>query len=79
VQFLLYAFGMGVVVIGVTLGVALFRDTVLIQARGAMRYVQPVSAALLLLAGAYTMYYWLTLGGLLAAVHLAREERHTAQ
>ena len=71
VQFLLYAFGMGVVVIGVTLGVALFRDTVLTRARGAMRYVQPASAALLLFAGAYIMYYWLTLGGLLAAVHLA--------
>jgi cytochrome c biogenesis protein CcdA len=71
VQFLLYAFGMGVVVIGVTLGVALFRDAVVTRAREAMRYVQPASAALLLLAGAYIMYYWLTLGGLLAAVHLA--------
>ncbi len=71
VQFLLYAFGMGVVVLGMTLGVALFRDAVLTRARGAMRYVQPASAALLLLAGGYIMYYWLTLGGLLAAVHLA--------
>jgi cytochrome c-type biogenesis protein len=70
-QFLLYAFGMGVVVIGVTLAVALFRDAVLTRTRKTMRYVQPVSAALLLLAGAYIMYYWLTLGGLLAAVHLA--------
>jgi cytochrome c-type biogenesis protein len=70
-QFLLYALGMGVVVIGVTLGVALFRDAVLTRTRKTMRYVQPASAALLLLAGAYIMYYWLTLGGLLAAVHLA--------
>ncbi len=70
-QFLLYAFGMGVVVIGVTLGVALFRDAVLTRTRKAMRYAEPASAALLLLAGAYIMYYWLTLGGLLAAVHLA--------
>ncbi len=68
VQFLLYAFGMGVVVIGVTLGVALFRDAVVARARQAMRYVQPASAALLLLAGAYIIYYWLTLGGLLAAL-----------
>ncbi len=71
VQFILYAFGMAVVVIGVTLGVALFRDAVVTRARQAMRYVQPASAALLLLAGAYISYYWLTLGGLLAAVHLA--------
>ncbi len=70
-QFLLYALGVGVVVIGVTHGVALFRDAVLTRTRMAMRYVQPASAALLLLAGAYIMYYWLTLGGLLAAVHLA--------
>jgi cytochrome c biogenesis protein CcdA len=70
-QFLLYAFGMGVVVIGVTLGIALFRDAVVTRAREAMRYVQPASAAFLLLAGAYIIYYWLTLGGLLAAVHLA--------
>jgi cytochrome c-type biogenesis protein len=70
-QFLLYALGMGVVVIGVTLGVALFRDAVLTRTRKPTRYVQPASAALLLLAGAYIIYYWLTLGGLLAAVHLA--------
>jgi cytochrome c-type biogenesis protein len=70
-QFLLYALGMGVVVIGVTLGVALFRDAVLTRTRKAMRYAEPAGAALLLLAGAYIMYYWLTLGGLLAAVHLA--------
>jgi len=30
--------------------------------------VQPASAALLLLAGAYIIYYCLTLGGLLAAL-----------
>jgi cytochrome c-type biogenesis protein len=69
-QFLLYALGMGAVVIGVTLGVAVFRDTVVIKARTAMRYVEPASAVLLLLAGAYIIYYWLTLGGLLAAIHL---------
>jgi hypothetical protein len=62
---------MGVVVIGVTVGVALFRDAVVTRARAAMCFVHPASAALLLLAGAYIIYYWLTLGGLLAAVHLA--------
>jgi cytochrome c biogenesis DsbD-like protein len=58
-QFLLYALGMGAVVIGVTLGVAVFRDAVVIKARAAMRYVEPASAVLLLLAGAYIIYYWL--------------------
>jgi cytochrome c-type biogenesis protein len=70
-QFLLYALGMSVVVVGVTFGFAVFRDAVVTRARVAMRYVQPASAVLLLLAGAYIIYYWLTLGGLLAAVNLA--------
>jgi len=69
-QFLLYAFGMGVVVVGLTLGVVLFRDSVVTRARATMRYVQPASAVLLLLAGAYITYYWLTLGGLLAEFHM---------
>ena len=34
------------------------------------RYVQPASALLLLAAGAYLIYYWLTLGGLLARAGL---------
>lgn len=70
-QFLLYALGMGVVLVGVMLGLALFRDAVIMRARAAVRYVQPAGAVLLLLAGAYIIYYWLTLGGLLAGVHLA--------
>ena len=70
-QFILYALGMGAVVIGVTLAVALFRDSLVKRARAAMRYVQPASAALLLLAGAYIIYYWLTLGGVLSTVGLA--------
>ncbi len=70
-QFVLYALGMSVVVVGVTLAVATFRETVTARARRAMRYIQPASAALLLLAGDYIMYYWLTLGGLLTAVRPA--------
>ncbi len=64
-QFLLYALGMGAVVVGVTLGLAVFREGVATRAGRVMRYVQPASAALLLLAGAYIVYYWLTLGDLL--------------
>jgi len=70
-QFILYALGMGAVVIGVTIAVALFRDSLVKRARAAMRYVQPASAALLLLAGAYIIYYWLTLGGVLSTVGFA--------
>jgi cytochrome c-type biogenesis protein len=70
-QFLLYALGMGTVIIAVTVGVAVFGDAMAMKGRMAMRYVEPATAVLLLLAGAYIIYYWLTLGGLLAAVHLA--------
>jgi len=59
------------VVIGVTLAIALFRDSLVKRARAAMRYVQPASAALLLIAGAYIIYYWLTLGGVLSTVGFA--------
>lgn len=70
-QFVLYALGMATVVVGVTLGIAVLRDGVVRRARVAMRYVEPASAVFLLVAGAYIIYYWLTLGGLLAALPLA--------
>lgn len=65
VQFILYALGMGFVITLLTLGTAIFKSALLANIRGITRYVQPISAALLLLAGTYIVYYWLTLGGLL--------------
>ena len=64
-QFALYALGMGSVITVLTLGTALFGGTLAASARRLGRYVQPASAVLLLLAGTYVVYYWLTLGGLL--------------
>ncbi len=69
-QFVLYALGMGLVMSFLTLGVALFKHAVLRAVRRLMPYVQPVSALLLLAAGIYIVYYWLTLGGLLGELHL---------
>jgi len=63
--FVLYALGMGLVISVLTLSVAFFKHTVLRYARKALPYVQPASSILLLAAGAYIIYYWLTLGGLL--------------
>jgi len=51
-----------------TLSTALVRSAATLRVRALVRYVQPTSAALLLLAGAYAVYYWLTLGGLLRGV-----------
>jgi cytochrome c biogenesis protein CcdA len=66
VQFLLYALGMGLVISVLTASTAFVKHGLLGHARGVVRYVEPASAILLLLAGGYIVYYWLTLGGLLA-------------
>lgn len=64
-QFVMYALGMGFVILLLTLGMAVFKEALIGKLRRGLRYVQTVSAVLLMLAGAYIVYYWLTLGGLL--------------
>ena len=63
-QFLLYALGMGVAMTILTVGMALFQETLAIRLRGALRYFQPFSALLMIVVGAYMVYYWLTIGDL---------------
>lgn len=63
-QFALYALGMGTVIMALTISIALFRSSLVGPLRSILPYVGPASAALLLLAGTYIVYYWLTLGGL---------------
>lgn len=65
-QFISYAIGMGVVLIVLTLGIALFKSAAVGPFRAAVPYVQRISAVLILLMGSYLVYYWLTKGGLLA-------------
>jgi cytochrome c biogenesis protein CcdA len=67
VQFILYALGMGFVITILTGFAALFKVAAIAKMRALLRYVEPASAILMLVAGAYIVYYWLTLGGLLAA------------
>ena len=64
-QFILYGVGMGSVIVALTVSLALFKTAVSTAMRRAMTYVQPVSAALMLAAGAFIVYYWLTFGELL--------------
>jgi cytochrome c biogenesis protein CcdA len=67
-QFVSYALGMGSVVLALTVTAALVREGLLVgRIRRLMPYVHAVSAWLLVLAGAYIVYYWLVPGGLLAA------------
>lgn len=65
IQFLLYGLGMGVVLTVLAVTAALSRQTVLRPVGRIGRYVPQASAFLLLLSGAYVVYYWLTVGGLL--------------
>jgi cytochrome c biogenesis protein CcdA len=51
-QFLAYALGMGFVI--------------MVSLRRVLPYVNSISAALTILAGAYVVFYWLTTGGLLS-------------
>jgi cytochrome c biogenesis protein CcdA len=67
-QFFLYALGMGVVIMGLTLGMAFFKGTMVNGLRKALPYIQPIGATLMVIAGVYIIFYWLTLGGLLAAL-----------
>ncbi len=58
-QFLSYGLGMTSVLIVLTLALAFFKAGVVSRLRSVVPYVQTVSAALLVLAGAYIIYYWL--------------------
>jgi cytochrome c-type biogenesis protein len=59
-QFLLFGLGMGVVLAALTLATAVFGDSLVRLVRPLGRHVGWLSAALLWLAGAYVVYYWLT-------------------
>ena len=60
----LFALGMGTVIIALTVGMALFKGAMVGALRKTLRFIQPVSSLLMLSAGAYIVFYWLTIGGL---------------
>lgn len=64
-QFFLYALGMGLVIMVLTLGVAFFKGAMVNALRKALPYIQPIGSGLMIVAGVYIIFYWLTLGGLL--------------
>ena len=64
-QFLLYALGMGTVIMALTLGMAIFKGSMVGALRKALPYIQPVGSWLMVIAGAYIVFYWLTIGGIL--------------
>lgn len=64
-NFVLFALGMGLVIMVLTLGMALFKGAMVRFLRRALPYIHPIGAWLMVLAGAYIIFYWLTIGGLL--------------
>ena len=70
-QFVLFALGMGLAITVLTVATAILGSAGFVRARMVVRYVQPVSAGLLLLGGAFIIYYWLTVGGLLGDTPMA--------
>lgn len=67
-QFVSYALGMGATLLVLTLGTAAFRGAVGGSLRRAVPYVERASAGLIVLAGAFIVYYWLTIGDLAEAI-----------
>jgi cytochrome c biogenesis protein CcdA len=63
--FVLYGAGMAASLAVLTLVAGLVSLGILEHARSFVRFVTPLSAGLLLLSGAYVIYYWLTAGRLL--------------
>ena len=63
-QFLMYALGMGSVILALTLGAAMFKENKMGFLRKVAPIFQPLSAILMISAGSYVVFYWLTIGGL---------------
>jgi len=64
-NFVLFATGMGFVIMLLTLGMAFARGAMVGGLRKALPYIQPVGSLFMVIAGAYIVFYWLTIGGLL--------------
>jgi cytochrome c biogenesis protein CcdA len=59
-RFVVYGLGMASVLVALTVALALLKGNLLTRVRKAVPYVQSASAVLLVLAGAYVLYYWWT-------------------
>ena len=59
-RFLGYGLGMASVLVTLTVALSFFKEGLLKWLRGALPYVQTTSAILLILAGAYVIFYWWT-------------------
>jgi cytochrome c biogenesis protein CcdA len=63
--FVMYGAGMGTVIIFMTLGMAIVKEATVGLIKKFIWIVQPMSTVMLILAGSYLFFYWLTVGGIL--------------
>ena len=64
-QFVLFALGMGSVIISLTVSMAVLRQGIIRWYRNIIPVIQPVCACLMFLAGLYILFYWITIGGVI--------------
>ena len=65
-QFLAYGLGMGFVIMTLTIGATLFKRALSQMKMRVFRYIEPLGIALMIGAGIYIVFYWLTVGNILA-------------
>jgi cytochrome c biogenesis protein CcdA len=63
-QFISYSLGMGATLMVLTVGMALFKGVAVSNMRRIVPYVERASAGMVILAGVFIVYYWLTIGEL---------------
>ena len=61
-NFFLYALGMGLVIMVMTLGMAIFKGAMVRLMRKALPFIQPIASGFMVIAGTYIVFYWLTIG-----------------
>ena len=67
-QFIGYGLGMASIMILLTLGIALFKEGIVVSGLAkTLPYVERAAAVLLLVAGGYIVYYWFFKAGLIRA------------
>ncbi|MBW1697597.1 MAG: cytochrome c biogenesis protein CcdA [Deltaproteobacteria bacterium] len=67
-QFISYSLGMGTVLTSLALSIAIFKGGLANRLRRVVPYMGRVAGFLLVVSGAYQIYYWLTKGGLLTHI-----------
>ncbi|MDJ0924461.1 MAG: cytochrome c biogenesis CcdA family protein [Acidimicrobiia bacterium] len=60
VTFVAYGLGMALVLVALTVALALGKSSLVRRFRVAMKYVNPISGVILILAGAYIVWFWST-------------------